>query len=1657
MNIWNSIKLHKLAIIMASMSLTMLISSTNALAALSSSTYSSLPPTSLSSSSNTTPLVMLVMSNDHQLYYKAYNDWSDLDNDGTIDHTYNHNIDYYGYFDAYKCYDYDSGDGRFEPQAITADKYCTGAGLNNTWSGNFLNWATMTRMDILRKVLFGGKRVEDDIDDTTLERAYLPSDAHSFAKFVDAAVINIDNLTPFAAGQSLTFCNTTYNSSTTEESQNTTQPPLVRVAQGDYRYWAANERWQCTWDDERGDNYNGTANYPPTAATDDPNRAADGATYGGNGPDFIVRVEACDDNFIGLDKERCKSYTSSAGTSYKPVGLLHTHGESEAIKFGLLTGSYQRNKSGGVVRKDISLFTDELRKGTAGNFTGQFDTSVDGIVASISKMRISRYQYSDGYYNGTDDCPWGLTSFTDGDCSNWGNPASEMYLEAVRYFAGLNANASFSANDTGYIPGLQNVGNWNDPLDVNNYCAACNIVMLNTSDFSYDDDALSMAGLLGSPSATALTKNIGDKEGITNNQWFVGESGGVTDQLCTAKTITDLGTVKGICPGSPRLQGTYNMAGIAHWAHTNDIRTLTGEQKVNTYAVALAPAVPKIEIPVPGGAAGQTVTILPACRNSDLTPNANCAIVDFKVADPHQDLGGGTYFGSFYVNWEDSEQGGDYDMDMKGLIYYLINSTTVQINTLVDYKAGSYPMGFGYIISGTTNDGFRVHAGVDGFTYTDPDGLNDCSAGCNLGDGWTTQNYAIGSSTANLPKDPLHYVAKWGGFTDINNNDEPDLQAEWDSQNNSDGSNGADGLPDNYFLATNPGTLENRLSRVLSSIAERLSAGTAAAVIANNTAGTGILTQALYQPSFSSSNGSSITWAGFMHGIFLDNLGNLREDTNKNDQLDDYATDKVIRYIYDTNLNRTRIVRYDTNDGVTLLPLDVIELEDLGSVWNARNELSKLNNNDIITQRPYNTTVSTANTRHILTWLDGNHNGIVDVGETLENFDSSTFTTAKSNLGYLNLQSDTNADTLINETDALNIVNYIRGQENVPGTNFRNRSVDFDNDGANEVWRLGDIVHSSPAIAEAPAQVWDRYGDTSYTTFRSQYAKRRQVIYVGANDGMLHAFNGGFINTANRRYDLTRAQESHETSPPTAHPLGAELWAYVPKNSLPHLQWLTEINYPHVYYVDGRTQIFDVNIFSDDIDHPGGWGTILVATMRLGGGSDDPVNPTTIPVDVDNTDGDFDGATNTDFTARSAILIFDVTNPEKPPVLLGEVTHPQLGFTTSTPNIVAAREANLFGDWSNPSINEWFLVFGSGPTDLKTATSNQAPYMYALNLKSIDSGILDLTQKTIPVPTSVDTALLPAGDGIGNAFVGEPHTEDWNRDYKYDTVYFGLDSTNASSIPYDTGGALMRMQMTGPSPSTDWTINTVIDLDQAFNAKPTTTKDTGELWVYGGTGRLFLKDDNTTTSVESFIGVREKVDNLTGEPLPTTFSKSNSTNPMNDELQNTTNIQIFANGSLLDPDGRVPATVVNFDLLRGHIQTTGGWYFDFDSSADSPHRRNFTRSIIFSRQLLFTTYNPPIDTCLPEGTSNLYAIYYSTGTAYPDAAFGNSTTNFNNGSPETPNNIDLGIGVASEPVMLPGDKVAVQKSTSETIDVKVKRTGMVSSGRRSWREIQINW
>ncbi|MFA4968546.1 MAG: PilC/PilY family type IV pilus protein [Sulfuritalea sp.] len=148
-----------------------------------------------------------------------------------------------------------------------------------------------------------------------------------------------------------------------------------------------------------------------------------------------------------------------------------------------------------------------------------------------------------------------------------------------------------------------------------------------------------------------------------------------------------------------------------------------------------------------------------------------------------------------------------------------------------------------------------------------------------------------------------------------------------------------------------------------------------------------------------------------------------------------------------------------------------------------------------------------------------------------------------------------------------NMVNFIRGQRGFEGyvTN------------TNKVYRqrsavLGDIVNAQPVFVRKP---FAQYTDAGYADFKTANSGRTPVVYVAANDGMLHAFDADPAS-------------------------GAELWAFMPTMSLPALNQLANTDYPtnHHYFTDGTPIVADI---FDSADAVPKWKTILVAGMNKGG------------------------------------------------------------------------------------------------------------------------------------------------------------------------------------------------------------------------------------------------------------------------------------------------------------------------------------------------------------------------------------------------------------------------------------------------------------------------
>ncbi|MEI6334686.1 MAG: PilC/PilY family type IV pilus protein [Methylococcaceae bacterium] len=781
------------------------------------STPSTVPLTISESSS---PRVMLTMSRDHQLYIKAYTDYSDLDGNGTLDTSYIDTFNYYGYFDNQKCYTYNS---RFEPDSPasgTNSHDCNGS--NSQWSGNFLNWATMTRMDIIRKVLYGGSR-STDTTETVLERSLIPYDVHSFVKvFTTASTTDMQKYTPYAK-TTISLCNLTQATGLASSVNTASSPPLLRVADGSFPSWAASEVTQCQW---------GSGTQPANTN----NLHSPNTDTGLN-----VRVKVCES---GLLETNCKTYGTSS--FQKPTGLLQKYAEaSKPVYFGLMTGSWNKNKSGGVLRRNVNQMFDnstssanEIEKAT-GMFINQGATNA-GIINALNRFRISSYNFTEKKYKNSCDSP-GLLSFNDSQCVDWGNPLSETYLESLRYLAG-KTTANFATDDSSFIPSLPQVS-WVDPMPTAEWCATNSVIAISTGLNSFDGNDLSND--LGINAATE-TNAVGTAENISGN-YLVGSNGTDNNKQCTSKSVSNLSSVAGICPEVPSLEGTYNIAGLAYYARTHDLRSdREGKQNVTTYSVALAESLPKFEVPVGGG----SVSLLPACEaNTDANATAStsnwriCSMTDLTVVSLTYN-GTNLVSGSLKIDWEDSTWGNDYDMDGIATLKFCVGSTctpgatnnaapgsgnaTIKVEAAVVQANAGHTLRFGYTITGTTSDGVVL-------PILRPGGKN-FNLGASLPTGVTsptTTSYTQGTTNAKLLENPLWYTAKYGGFNTIDSSlvDTPAAQGRlsWDKDSVGPGY----GVPDAFFSASNPALLENALDVILNDVLVK--SGSSAAVTTNST------------------------------------------------------------------------------------------------------------------------------------------------------------------------------------------------------------------------------------------------------------------------------------------------------------------------------------------------------------------------------------------------------------------------------------------------------------------------------------------------------------------------------------------------------------------------------------------------------------------------------------------------------------------------------------------------------------------------------------------------------------------------------------------------------------------------------------------------------
>ncbi|MBN1276282.1 MAG: hypothetical protein JXA35_02235 [Deltaproteobacteria bacterium] len=874
--------------------------------------------------------------------------------------------------------------------------------------------------------------------------------------------------------------------------------------------------------------------------------------------------------------------------------------------------------------------------------------------------------------------------------------------------------------------------------------------------------------------------------------------------------------------------------------------------------------------------------------------------------------------------------------------------------------------------------------------------------------------FAFGSGSQ-LLKD----AARNGAFEDRNGNDIPDLDVEWDEN--------GDGIPDAYFEAEDPGKLEAMLLKAITDILKRAASGTAVSVLATSSEGEGNLVQAYFRPLVIEGV-EQIKWIGNLQSLWVDTQGNMREDTNLNKALD-ITIDNIIKYYVDATGN-TSIRRFPVSSDIPYPDLETaayesVQMDEISPIWEAGNTLSQM---------------STDN-RRIFTFIDKDSDKVIDesliddplddAGEVVR-FHVDGMSAIKPYLGI----KDNTAWSYLGATHddrANNLIQFIRGNDSgfAGTTQIRSRTI------GGVVNRLGDVVYSTPVSVSKPSENLDViYSDESYQQYYNAYKNRETVIYVGANDGMLHAFTSWEYDKATKQF--IKPTDHDPVSPTELLPdlnIGDELWAYIPQALLPHLKWLPSREYTHVYYVDLKPRVADVQVFFDangspiDDDHPGGWGTVLIGGLNTGG--------KTISV---NDDFDYDGATaDTERDFSSCYFAIDITKPREPK-LLWEKTFNGLNLTTSYPTVFKVND-------------KWFAAFGSGPADYDGTSGNKG-HIFVVDV---------LTGE--PYKDGANDWLFETGEN--GAFMSAPVSFDKNLNYSVDGIYIGQAYGTSGAIykvtiPWDGTDILDNYGMSGKGYYIDdpdyWTAHKLFSSPAPVTASPTISIDFKDnVWLYFGTGRYISEADKSTSQQQYFFGIKDPF-----------FNKDRTANYLNyaSTLTLTENSLFDADPYQVSLNKKVYVARVeeydNFSSLINEAQSPSynGWFKSLVVPDSGPSERVINKPVIFGGTVLSPAFTPNADICSFGGDSSIYAFYFETGTAFTKPAFKDGTETIpldGGGTAEVIlTRTGTGKGLASSVGVHVGKergaKGFIQQSTGAVVEVEVTPALNIKSGLTSWIE-----
>lgn len=517
------------------------------------------------------------------------------------------------------------------------------------------------------------------------------------------------------------------------------------------------------------------------------------------------------------------------------------------------------------------------------------------------------------------------------------------------------------------------------------------------------------------------------------------------------------------------------------------------------------------------------------------------------------------------------------------------------------------------------------------------------------------------------------------------------------------------------------------------------------------------------------------------------------------------------------------------------------------------------------------------------------------------------------------------------DSQGANRMGYLRGEsvnEKPEGLQWRERS--WVTNSTTFVNRLGDIVNSNPLYVGPPIP---NLPGPNYNAFASSVKDRKPIVYVGANDGMLHAFDASKPGT-------------------TGATPGKEIFAYIPSAVYSRLSQLTSPGYSHKYYVDGSPVVSEA--CSGTCASQTDWKTVLVGGLNAGGQGVYALNVTR-PEDIPST-------------PAADVVMWEFTDRDDP----------DLGYTFSKPVIRLMNNG------------KWAVIFGNGfnsnTTDGKTG--NGRAYLYILLIDGPGVGskwIKDTNYFKIELksPSEPGSATLPLGDPNRNGLASVAAV-DRDLDGTTDILYAGDLQGNLWKIDVSsaTVGDWLSAFGTEVSPLPLFTANYKDNNNTTITQSITTGMEAsahpnGGFMVLFGSGSFINTSDNLGPfKVDSMYGIWDKEDAV----------KTRVTD--RSELQRQKVVATVTQGSdqflflsACKPNYTDAAVASNEKpgLCPSDIATTDprlGWVFDLP---DNGERTSSETPLLQAGILTFTTLTPSEDPCTGNTIGREYDLDYLTG------------------------------------------------------------------------------